>query len=93
MGILMAVATTLLLIAQKLHRGYFISGYFTDHSLTKIADFAVGHLNWIVPSRNVAAKMQLFKIPISWINIILISLLFRKSFPRLRSHFKQINNW
>jgi len=64
MGTLMAVATTLLLIAQKLHQGYFLGGYFTDHSLAKIADFAVGHLNWIAPSRNAAAKMQLFRISI-----------------------------
>jgi len=62
MGTLMAVATTLLLIAQKLHHGYFLGGYFTDHSLAKIADFAVGRLNCIAPSRNVAAKTQLFKM-------------------------------
>jgi hypothetical protein len=62
MGILMTVATMLLLIRQKLQHGYFLGRYFTDHSLAKIADFPVAHLYWIAPSRNVAAKTQLFNI-------------------------------
>ena len=39
MGILMTVATMLLLIAQTLQQGYFLVDYFTEYSLAKVANF------------------------------------------------------